>query len=75
MAPTNPAAYGLFALGLSAHSDTLSEFGTGDAQVGIHGTGDRASIGKAVSHGCVRVTPDVARVLSRVPLGTPVDIT
>jgi lipoprotein-anchoring transpeptidase ErfK/SrfK len=68
--PNGP--YGSFALGLSAHSDTLSEFAGSDGQVGIHGTNDPASIGQAVSHGCVRVPPDVADVLTRVPLGTPV---
>jgi lipoprotein-anchoring transpeptidase ErfK/SrfK len=64
--------YGTFALGLSAHSDRLSEFAGSDAQVGIHGTNDPSSIGRAVSHGCVRVPDDVADVLAQVPLGTPV---
>lgn len=67
--------YGQFALGLSAHSDVLTEFAGGDGQVGIHGTDDPASIGQAVSHGCVRVPNDVAQVLSEtVNLGTPVVI-
>ena len=72
----NPkGAYGPFALGLSAHSDTLSEFGGGDAQVGIHGTDQPTLIGQAVSHGCIRVPNDVAELLQNVPLGTPVIIT
>ena len=73
--PNNPnGAYGSLALGLSAHSDTLSEFGGGDGQIGIHGTNEPASIGKAASHGCVRVPPRVVDLLKLVPLGTPVTI-
>ncbi|MEJ2578865.1 MAG: L,D-transpeptidase [Kineosporiaceae bacterium] len=71
---TNPA-YGSFALGLSAHSETLSEFGGSDGQVGIHGTDDPSSIGEAVSHGCIRVPSAVEAQLRSVPLGTPVVIT
>jgi lipoprotein-anchoring transpeptidase ErfK/SrfK len=68
--------YGPFALGLSAHSDVLTEFAGGDGQVGIHGTNDPATIGQAVSHGCVRVTNDViTRLEELVSLGTPVTIT
>jgi lipoprotein-anchoring transpeptidase ErfK/SrfK len=71
--PLDPhGAYGGFALGLSAHSDTLSEFRGADGQVGIHGTNDQGSIGLAVSHGCVRVPASVEGALARVPLGTPV---
>jgi lipoprotein-anchoring transpeptidase ErfK/SrfK len=67
--------YGPFAFGLSAHSDVLTEFAGGDGQVGIHGTNDPASIGQAVSHGCIRVPNEVAEVLNqRLALGTPVTI-
>ncbi|MEO5678891.1 MAG: L,D-transpeptidase [Acidimicrobiales bacterium] len=67
------SAYGPFALGLSAHSDVLTEFGGGDGQIGIHGTNDPTSIGQAVSHGCIRVPNDVIlRLASALPLGTPV---
>lgn len=69
-------AYGPFAFGLSAYSETLSEFGGGDGQVGIHGTNDPSSIGQDVSHGCVRVPNDVAELLNEsLYLGTPVTIT
>ena len=69
------SAYGPFALGLSAHSDTLSEFGGGDGQIGIHGTNRPASIGNAVSHGCIRVPNEiVVRLADSLPLGTPVSI-
>lgn len=68
-------AYGPFAFGLSAWSETLTEFAGGDGQVGIHGTHTPETIGDAVSHGCVRVPNDVAELLNeRVHLGTPVTI-
>jgi len=42
---------------------------------GIHGTNNPKSIGKAVSHGCVRLyNNDVIEVYDRTPLGTPVTI-
>ena len=73
--PPDPhGAYGSFALGLSAHSPTLTEFEGSDGQVAVHGTNDPASIGRAVSHGCVRVPDAVAAQLAALPLGTPVTI-
>jgi lipoprotein-anchoring transpeptidase ErfK/SrfK len=67
--------YGPYALGLSAHSDTLSEFAGGDGQIGVHGTDAPWSIGQPVSHGCVRVPNDVITTLAQsLPLGTPVTI-
>ena len=69
-------AYGPFAFGLALHSDTLSEFGTGDGQVGIHGTNAPGTVGGDVSHGCIRVANAVVtRLARRLPLGTPVTIT
>jgi L,D-transpeptidase catalytic domain len=69
-------SYGPYAMGLSAHSDVLTEFGGGDGQVGIHGTNDPSSIGRAVSHGCVRVPNDViTRLATTVRIGTVVTIT
>jgi lipoprotein-anchoring transpeptidase ErfK/SrfK len=68
-------AYGPFAFGLSGHSDTLTEFGGGDGQLGIHGTDDPSSIGRSVSHGCVRVPNEiVTQLVDLVPLGTPVTV-
>ncbi len=73
--PDPASPYGPFALGLSAHSDTFSEFAGGDGQIGIHGTDDPTSIGQAVSHGCVRVPNEiVTRLAELLPLGTPVTI-
>jgi hypothetical protein len=68
-------AYGPYALGLSAHSEVLTEFAGGDGQIGVHGTNRPDSIGRAVSHGCVRVDNAVITRLARLlPLGTPVTI-
>ncbi|WP_354699428.1 hypothetical protein DSM112329_05145 [Paraconexibacter sp. AEG42_29] len=41
--------------------------------VGIHGTGDDASIGSAASHGCIRMhVGDVIDLFKRVPMGATV---
>lgn len=42
---------------------------------GIHGTNNPASIGKSVSHGCIRMyNHDVLDLANRVPIGTGVVI-
>ncbi|RDW15764.1 hypothetical protein CWR48_18695 [Oceanobacillus arenosus] len=42
---------------------------------GIHGTNDPSSIGKSVSHGCIRMqNDDVVELSNMVPLGTNVYI-
>lgn len=73
--PTN-TGYGSYAYGLSGFS-TLEQFAGGDGRMGIHGTTDDGSIGRNVSHGCVRVPDDVVvRMVEDVglPLGVPVAI-
>jgi lipoprotein-anchoring transpeptidase ErfK/SrfK len=71
--PSGP--WGPFALGLSAHSDSITEFNGGDGIIGIHGTNRPAKIGEPVSLGCVRVPNEVAIQLAElVALGTPVEI-
>lgn len=43
---------------------------------GIHGTNNPSSIGKAISHGCIRLfNEDVIELYNLTPLGTPVNIT
>ncbi len=76
IAATDPSGlYGPFAFGLSGRSDVLSEFAGGDGQIGIHGTNDPSSIGRAASHGCIRVPNDVITQLTGLlSLGTPVTI-
>ena len=74
-APDPNTVYGPFAYGLSAHSDVLTEFNGGDAEVGVHGNNDPSVLGKSVTHGCVRMDNDEIVKLSKVlPLGTPVEI-
>ena len=69
--PTDPF-YGSFALETSAFA-RVTDWPTN--VVGIHGTNLPWLLGQAVSHGCVRVSNDVATRLRRLaPLGTPIDI-
>ena len=45
------------------------------AAIGFHGTPQRGSVGRAVSHGCVRLyDEDVRRLYELVELGTPVTV-
>jgi len=67
-------AYGAAAIALSAYSEKLRNWPEG-GPVAIHGTNDPGSIGKAVSHGCVRLSAaDLKRLFAKVQLGTPVEI-
>jgi lipoprotein-anchoring transpeptidase ErfK/SrfK len=67
--------WGPWAFGLSAYSDTISEFNGGNGIIGIHGTNQPASIGRAQSLGCVRVPNDVALQLGElISAGVPVRI-
>ena len=74
---TNPESwYGPYALGLSAHSETLPSFNGQEPQVAVHGTDQPELLGQAVSNGCIRIPNDVVRLLfERLPEGTPVTIT
>ena len=73
--PTPGSIYGTYAYGLSGFSEVLKRFGGGDGQVGIHGTNDPSSIGKDVSHGCIRLNnADIEKLVPVLPLGTPVEV-
>ena len=74
--PKNPqGSYGPYAYGLSGYSDVLNEFLGGDGQIGIHGTNDPSSVGKNVSHGCIRMKNAAITKLARMlPLGVPVQM-
>ena len=62
---------GVYALETSAYSK-LTEW-PGGGVVGIHGTNEPWLLGKAVSHGCIRVANSTASALKRLtPLGTPI---
>lgn len=65
---------GAFAFETSAYSPTLTEW-PGGGVVGIHGWNDSSVLGKAVSHGCIRISNRAALYLKRQVLsGTPVTI-
>jgi lipoprotein-anchoring transpeptidase ErfK/SrfK len=69
--PTDPF-FGTFALETTAFA-RVTDWPTN--VVGIHGTNLPELLGQAVSHGCVRVSNDVASRLRRLaPLGTPIDV-
>ena len=69
--PSGP--WGPFAIGLSARSDTITEFNGGDGIIGIHGTNRPDRIGEPVSLGCVRLPNEtIAKLASQVQLGIPV---
>ena len=74
--PDASGPFGPAALGMSAHSDVLQDVWVEDGPIGIHGTNEPWSIGRAVSHGCVRVSNDVMRRVFRLaPAGTPIVVT
>jgi lipoprotein-anchoring transpeptidase ErfK/SrfK len=64
---------GSYVLPLTAHSDTLQEFGGGDGRVGIHGRGGASlldPLGSRASHGCVRLSnAAIESVVRRVGAG------
>jgi len=73
--PPDPGGpYGVVALGISAFQPKLAHWPQG-GPVAIHGTNQPELIGKAVSHGCVRMyNRDVKKVDRLVPAGSPVVI-
>jgi lipoprotein-anchoring transpeptidase ErfK/SrfK len=72
--PAPGGAYGVLALSLSAFQPKLSWW-AGGGQVAIHGTNQDELIGRAVSHGCVRMhDADILKVSELVPAGSPVVI-
>lgn len=72
--PDPDTVYGTYAYGLSGYSETLRDWADGGI-IGIHGTNDPSSIGRAVSHGCIRLrNRDIEHLVELLPLGTPVHI-
>jgi len=72
--PYPGGAYGVLALGISAFQPKLPEW-PGGGPVAIHGTNEDYLIGKAISHGCVRMhDKDILKVTKLVPAGSPVVI-
>jgi lipoprotein-anchoring transpeptidase ErfK/SrfK len=66
--------YGVLAMGVSGFSEQLPNWPEG-GQLGIHGTNDPSSVGKDVSHGCIRLyNEDILDLSEYVAYGTPVSI-
>jgi lipoprotein-anchoring transpeptidase ErfK/SrfK len=68
--------YGPTVLILGAHSNVFTDFDGGNGTVAIHGypSDPGSTDGVAVSHGCVRASPQTINAIDTVPLGSPVDI-
>ncbi|ASC72131.1 Putative L,D-transpeptidase YqjB [Halomicronema hongdechloris C2206] len=48
----------------------------GTYQIGLHGTNQEDSIGRAISHGCIRLrNVDIIDLYDRITLGTPITVT
>jgi lipoprotein-anchoring transpeptidase ErfK/SrfK len=75
-APSYVSSYlGPYIITLTAHSDVLREFAGGDGLIAIHGTNAPGSIGRAASHGCIRMANAPLHELWRTAgPGTPVEI-
>lgn len=72
--PEPDTIYGSYAYGLSGYSETLLDW-EGGGVIGLHGTNAPRSIGRAASHGCIRMrNEDIERLVPMLPLGTPIDI-
>jgi lipoprotein-anchoring transpeptidase ErfK/SrfK len=68
--PTGP--WGPSALGISAFSPVYKTWTQG-GPIAIHGTNDPGTIGRAASHGCIRIRNALMRKLfAETPAGTPV---
>jgi lipoprotein-anchoring transpeptidase ErfK/SrfK len=67
--------YGCCILALNAHQDKIAQGWGGGDRVAIHATPHTWTLGKQVSHGCVRASNDALRqLMRRIRLGTPVRI-
>ena len=67
--------YGCCILALSGTQPNLPPGWTGGNRLAIHGTNSPGTIGQAASAGCLRASDsDLAVLMRRVPLGTPVFI-
>jgi hypothetical protein len=66
--------YGPVAFGTTARSAVPTDW-PGGGFIGIHGTDDPQLIPGHVSHGCIRLrNPDILRLATLMPVGTPVTI-
>jgi lipoprotein-anchoring transpeptidase ErfK/SrfK len=73
--PAESTYLGPYIITLTAYSSVLRSFMGGNGLVAIHGTNAPGSLGRAVSHGCVRISNTAVRTLWKfADPGTPVDI-
>jgi lipoprotein-anchoring transpeptidase ErfK/SrfK len=71
--PVRQTFLGTYAFETSAYSK-LSEW-PGGGVVGLHGTWQPWLLGRAVSHGCIRVSNAMANFLrDHIPVGTPIRV-
>jgi L,D-transpeptidase catalytic domain len=71
-APDPSGPFGPGAIGISAFSPVLTEWAQG-GPIAVHGTNDPSSIGRAATHGCLRIAnAQLARMFVAMPEGTPV---
>jgi lipoprotein-anchoring transpeptidase ErfK/SrfK len=64
--------FGPGAIGISAFSPVLTDWAQG-GPIAVHGTNDPSSVGRAASHGCIRIQNDVLRrILWATATGSPV---
>jgi len=67
--------YGCCILAFTGHQPSIPQGWGGGDRIAMHGTPTPQTIGQAASHGCLRVTNDVAaKLVDHVPLGTRVTI-
>jgi len=72
---TPSSFYGPAMLPLNSYSEQLDVFDDGVPVIAMHGTSNPASVGQAVSNGCVRMPNEVVSLLyDQLPLGTQVEI-
>ena len=74
--PNPNTVYGTYAYALSGYSDVITDWKYGGI-IGLHGTNNPdGSIGRYVSHGCIRMrNVDIESLVPQLPLGTPIEIT
>lgn len=74
-APSQRSYLGPYIITLTAYSNVLKSFMGGNGLIAIHGTNATSQLGRAVSHGCIRVSnPAVTRLYRVTAPGTPVQI-
>ncbi|MGD9696777.1 MAG: L,D-transpeptidase [Thermoleophilia bacterium] len=71
----NRRSLGRYILTLTAYSNVLKTFMGGNGLVAIHGSPTTSVLGRAVSHGCIRISnPAITRLYRLAQPGTPVEI-